>query len=141
MKQTLLFFFLIAFAQHLLAQKVELVKFGDVEYIGQRDTTSENWIQITYKPVKDAAADLERLRADFEREADFFEQKAAEMQKLSEVRRQQAKETQEQINQLAKGIFPPPSQEVKTAPAAPTPAPSAPAPAKKSVKPKKLKNR
>lgn len=139
MKQILLFAFLICFAQQLFSQKIELVKFGDVEYIGQRDTTIEGWVQITYKPVKDAAEDLDRLRADFEREADFYAQKAAEMQKLSEVRRQQAKEAQEQLNQLAKGIFPPPAEEVKPEPAKKE-APAPPAKKPKKGKTKLIKN-
>lgn len=140
MKQTLLFFFLIGFAPLLLAQKIEVVKLGDQEYIAQRDTTQDGDIVITYKLPKSTLASLEKIIEDNQREAAFFQDKIKEMEALIQDRLLKVKQAQEQINQLEAAKLAPAPQIQDPAPPAKKEAPAPTAKKPKKGKSKLIKN-
>ena len=104
----LIFFFCISFLGPLSAQKIEVVKEGDAEYIVTRDTSKEGDITVIYKPVKSALEDLQTLRTDLEREAEFGISKLAEMQEYIDLRHAKIKDVDTQISILNQKLADPP---------------------------------
>lgn len=132
----LIFFFCISFLGPLSAQKIEVVKEGGIEYIVTRDTSKEGDITVIYKPVKNALEDLQTLRADLEREAEFGVSKLVEMQAYIDLRHAKIKDVDTQINILNQKLADPPV--VKRS--VPEPAAEKPPVVKKKIKkPKKPK--